>query len=226
MTANRDMSIYLMEALMNRRNLVRMNSASIMGTALFGVLVSLFLILSLPAPSAAVSFDLNYSVTDDGVPSSFTYNFSQSLPNLSSWIGSINFSATITDGGDEAISADFTQVPTLTVTSDEGISQLELGSFPNVTFIGHPTLPPITLSNLALYGPFSCSFFSFSPSCTFDNIELSYAFNGSGGGDRYDFIGKLTIDNLDLNTVPEPATLLLLGSGMAGLILIRRKFTA
>jgi hypothetical protein len=212
---------------MNKVTLIRTNYWSTMGSAAFGVLASLLLellVLSFPVPSGAVSFDISYSVTDDGDPSSFAFNFSEALPNLSTVMGTISLAATMTDAGDGSVSMLVNQKLTLKFSDPADIlTSVTFGDVPAFdlsTYSGVPPLPPLLLFATTFPYQFDCF------ACPWDSIQVAYAFTGSGGGDRYDFIGTMTVDNLNPTSVPEPATLLLFGSGMAGLIGVRRKFMA
>jgi hypothetical protein len=218
---------------MNRWDLSEREYPSIVGKALLGVLVNLLLILALAAPGRAVSFDISYSVTDDGDPSPFAFSFSQSLPNLSSVTGTFSLTGTMTDAGDGAVSVSVDQNALFTIFESSGGYQSRVvvpgGSSYSVS--GTPPLPPSPFlqASFPYQFPFSqslCFVFGTPSPCFFDGIEFSFAFTGSGGGDRYDLSGSITVDELTVSRVPEPTTFLLVGSGLLGMVALRRKLQA
>jgi hypothetical protein len=211
---------------MNRWDLSEREYPSIVGKALVGVLVNLLLILALAVPSSAVSFDFSFSATDDGDPSPFAFNLSQSLPNLSSVTGTFSLTGTMTDAGDGAVSLYSDQAALFTIfESFPGTHSLLL--FPSgvsTSYSGTPPLPPSPF--LQASSPYQYSqFYCVLPPCFFDGIGFSFAFTGSGGG-GYDFSGSITVDELTVSRVPEPTTFLLVGSGLLGMVALRRKLKA
>jgi hypothetical protein len=150
-------------------------------------------------------------VVDNGAPSGFSFTFVAPLApsiNLPA-VGRLDIEGSFADGASDGGSATPLFTSAIAQATIEGSGVADAG--PAATF--NP--------GVDVYGPFSSTYnfdCTLLPDGQCDSFDLQISFTGSGGGDSYSFSARH-----EINPVPEPATLFLLGSGFLGLMGFGRK---
>jgi hypothetical protein len=153
---------------------------------------------------------LSVAATDFGAPSTFGFAIISPLspPITTPAIGRLDIAGSFADGADDGGSATPANLQ-IAKALINGTGVASLG--PAATF--NPFVD--------VYGPFSGTYnfdCTLLPGGQCDSFGLEIGFTGSGDGDSYSFSARH-----EVNPVPEPATLLLLGSGIIGLAGFSRK---
>jgi hypothetical protein len=180
-------------------------------------ILSLLLVGLLAGMTPAKAGFLSYSasVTDFSAPSIFGLSFSTPIvPILGLADYSFSSSITLTDGGIDGVSA--------SVSSSPEFWQLSIGDSSAAFTVlddigGSASLVGVGPHNFSASGAFDCS--ALSGGCAW--LKLDFNFGLSGEGDQLNSSG--TFDLSPQQSVPEPATLALLGLGLAGLGFARRR---
>lgn len=150
-------------------------------------------------------------VVDFGAPSSFAVAVASPLsPAITiPAVGRLDISGSFMDGDNDGGSADPFLTTLIAQATIEGVGVADAG--------------PAAIFNTPsdIYGPFSSTYnfdCTLLPDGQCDSFDITISFTGSGGGDSYAFTARH-----EVNPVPEPATILLLGSGLVGLAGFGRK---
>jgi PEP-CTERM motif len=171
-------------------------------------------LLAIPVGAQAGSISYSLAAVDFGAPSTFGFSFSAPI-------------APVAGLADFSFSGSFT----LTDATGDGVSISNSGSLPEYwrLSVGNPltivdnvggasSLVGVGPHSFAASGSFDCASIG---GCTVLQIEVW--FTGSGGGDGIQSSGTFSLDPA---SVPEPGTLVLLGLGLVGLGMTRRRNAA